>query len=217
MGLLRKNKAYDRADLMAAAAKAQARGKIKKALALYLDVLRIEPKNAELHRKVAPLLARVKEIDKAWASFSIAAEALANEGFLDKAIGVYREAAHYVPGKTDAWMAIAELHAQRDRKAAAVEALLEGRLQLKRRRDRPAAIRLLSYAREIDPHNFEVGVDLARLLRKSGQRKRAKRLLEEIKRYSHRGQLAHLRKTELRMSPTPFALFRWLFAFITRS
>jgi thioredoxin-like negative regulator of GroEL len=111
-------------------------------------------------------------------------------------------------------MAIAELHRHRDRRAAAVEALLEGRARLRRRRDRPAAIQLLACARDVDPHHFEAGLDLARLLRKVGQRHRAKRILQELARYCHRGQLIRLRGAQLNMAPTPFALGRWLRAIL---
>ena len=160
MGLFSRKQPYDRNRLLSEAAKAQTRKRFKKALAIYEEILRAEPNNPEIHRRVAPLLARRKQRDRAWQSFRFAAEALVNGGFYDKAIGVYRQAAHYLPREITAWLAISELHLHRDRRSSAVEVLLEGRVHFRRRRHRPEAIRLLAHARDIDPTHFEVNLDL---------------------------------------------------------
>jgi tetratricopeptide (TPR) repeat protein len=210
MGLLQRHKTYDRAQLLAAASKAHAKGRNKKALALYQQVLRAEPNNSDLHRKVAPLLARAKEREKAWRSFRIAAQAMEKEGFQDKAIGIYREAVHYLPHQVEAWMAIGELHFERRRKTDAVESLLEGRKHLRRRKDRPNAMRLLSRARQIDPGHVEVGLDLAKLWRQTGDRRGAGRLLEELVRVAHRSQRRRIRWAQFSVNTNPATFMRWL-------
>lgn len=216
MGLFPKGKKpFDRARVLSAAAKAQARRRYKKALALYQEVFRTEPNNPELHRKIAPLLVRTKQHEKAWVSFRFAAEALAQEGFLEKAIGVYREAAHYLPHEVGAWLAVAELHVQRDRPTSAVEALLEGRSHFRRRKHRPEAIRLLARAHEIDPSHFGATLDLAALLKKTGNRRIALQLLRDLAPRCHRGQLLRLRGVQFRLCPTPAAGLRWLRALLT--
>jgi tetratricopeptide (TPR) repeat protein len=215
MGLFTRSRPYDRNRLLSEAAKAQTRKRFKRALAIYEEVLRAEPNNPEIHRRVAPLLARRKQRDRAWQSFRFAAEALVNGGFYDKAIGVYRQATHYLPREITAWLAIAELHIHRDRQSSAVEVLLEARCHFRRRKHRPEAIRLLARAREIAPSHFEVNLDLARLLAKTDSRRMARRILAELAPHCHRRQLVRLRSAQFRLSPTPAAALRWLRALVT--
>ncbi|MEE8558343.1 MAG: tetratricopeptide repeat protein [Myxococcota bacterium] len=210
MRLFKRGNPYDRVQVLAAASKAHSRGKTKKALQLYLQVLGLEPENAELHRKVAPLLARRKRHQEAWESFRFAANSLVQDGFLEKAIAVYREALHFVPSQPAAWLAIANLHQQRERPADAIHALLEGRSHLRKRRDRPAAIHLLSSVREIDPHHFAACLDLARLYAQRGDRRGGMALLEGLLRRAHRAELRRIRALQVRIRPTPAALVRWL-------
>lgn len=210
MALFSKESGYDRSRLLEAISAAEARGKFKKALALYRKILEVEPKNPDLHRRVAPLLARARQLEEAWSSFKIAADALAKEGRYEKAIGLYREAAHHLPRRVELWLAIAELHVERDRPSDATKALLEGRSHFRYRRHRSAAVRLLSRLRALDPGHVEAGLDLARLLRKSGNRLGAMRVLRELPPYCHRRQLRRVRGAELRLSPSPGALWRWV-------
>lgn len=130
------------------------------------------------------------------------------QGLLERAIGVYREAAHHLPREGAVWLAIAELELERGRRADGVAALWSGRRQLRSRSERPAAIRLLERAREIDPGAFEPSLDLAALLAKSGERARAFALLEALAR-GRRG-----RGRQLDIAPGPRTLWRWLRALV---
>jgi thioredoxin-like negative regulator of GroEL len=210
MGFFNKPKPYDRARLLAAISKAQARGKFRKALALYKEILQVEPNNPDLHRKVAPLLARTGRPQEAWSSFRIAADSFARGGWADKAIGVYREAVQLLPREAGAWIAIAEIQVDQNRSSEAVKTLLQGRANIRSRRQRADAIRLLARVRQLQPDHVEAGLDLARLLRKTGNRRGAGRLLRELTRFCHRRQLVRVRAAQLRLLPTPAALYRWL-------
>ena len=57
MALFRRRTTYDRARILEAAARARARGKRRRAIDLYRQVLFVEPRNGDLHAKLAPLLA----------------------------------------------------------------------------------------------------------------------------------------------------------------
>ncbi len=107
-------------------------------------------------------------------------------------------------------MAIGDLHFERGRKTDAVESLLEGRKHLRRRRDRPSAMRLLSRARQIDPGHVDVGLDLASLWHKTGDRRGAMRLLEELVRVSHRSQRRRVRWAQLFLNVTPATFWRYV-------
>jgi tetratricopeptide (TPR) repeat protein len=203
---------YDRLRILGDAARAQRKGRRKKAIALYRQVLEHEPENPDLHRKLAPLLARTRKPAEAWASYHRAAEGLVRLGFVDRAIGVYREAAGHLPREEKVWLGLAALEAKRGRRADAVQTLLTGRRRLRSRADRPRAIRLLSRARELAPGCFEASFDLAGLLASSGQRGRSIALLDDLAARVRGRELRRVRARQLRISPGPRAAWRWLAA-----
>jgi tetratricopeptide (TPR) repeat protein len=208
---------YDRLRILGDAARAQRKGRRKKAIALYRQVLECEPENPDLHRKLAPLLARTRKPDEAWASYRRAVEGLVRLGFVERAIGVYREAAGFLPREEGVWLGLAGLEAKRGRRADALQALLAGRRQLRSRKDRPRAIRLLARARELVPACFEASFDLAGLLARSGQRARSIFLLNELAASASGRELRRVRARQLRISPGPRAAWRWLVAFAAGS
>jgi tetratricopeptide (TPR) repeat protein len=201
---------YDRARLLAEATRARQKGKAQRAVALYREILCAEPGNFEVHRRLAPLLARTRQRDAAWASYRRAAEGFVERGFVERAIGLYREAAHHLPREGAVWLAIAELELSRGRRADAVAALWSGRRRLRSRAERPEAIRLLERAREMDPAAFEPSFDLARLLAKSGARARALEVLEALAHERSGSMLRRVRRRQLNLSPTPRAFWHWL-------
>jgi tetratricopeptide (TPR) repeat protein len=210
MGLFSRDKGYDRTRLLDQAAKARKRGRLKAAVEAYQRVLAVEPRNADIHRKVAPLLARRRQHDAAWHSYRTAAEELVRNGFDEQAIGVYREAAGLLPRRKEIWGALAELELRRGRKIDAVAALLEGRRHLRRRRDRADAIALLVAVRKIDPHHARAGVDLAGLLARTGSRARALRLLDELAARARGRDLRRVRGQQLWLAPGFGSAWRWV-------
>lgn len=214
-GMFGRKRVFNKQKLLAAASKAQAKGKHKKAVSFYEELLRVEPNDTDLHRKAAPALARAKRCDEAWKSFRMAGLSLVEAGFVDKAVGVYREAVHYMPRHVEAWLAIGDLEVDRGRQRDASQVLLEGRRHFRARKQRPEAIQLLGKARQLDPSNFEAGMDLARLWRKTGNRDSAQRLLRELRLLGGgRRRLVQVRAAELRLAPTPAAALRWLRALL---
>jgi len=210
MGLFERNKPFDRTTCLRAASAAKARGNHKKALALYEQVLAKDPKNTALYREVAPLLVRARRGDEAWTKFRVAAQGFVEKGFVEKAIGIYREAAHYLPYESGVWLAIADLQLQRDRREDAVSALLEGSRHLKQRRWRKQALQLVSRAHEIAPTHFQAGFNLARLRSKTGDRKGAWALYEDIIRIANRRQRQRVRAAQFLLVASPFTFLRWL-------
>jgi tetratricopeptide (TPR) repeat protein len=203
---------YDRLRILADAARAQRKGRRRKAIALYQKILEFEPENPDLHRKLAPLLARTRRPAQAWASYRRAVDGLVRLGFVERAIGVYREAAGFLPREVELWLGLSDLEAQRGRRADAVQVLLAGRRQLRARRDRPGAIRLLARARELDPACFAAAFDLAGLLARAGQRGRSLALLDALAADVGGRELRRVRARQLRLAPGPRAAWRWLAA-----
>ena len=155
-----------------------------------------------------PLFARVGRLDLAAQSFELVAREFSHSGRHQHAIGIYREALHYLPRRADFWLAMAEAHRARECTGDAVRALLEGRDSFRRRRDRGDAIRLLSAARTLDPMLIEPSFELAVLLHRTGQRQEAQHLLDELGRTLPGQHFRRVRWLQLNFHPTPAALWR---------
>jgi len=207
---LRRRKPYDRSRLLAEAARARSKGKARKAIANLREVLAHEPKNTDLHRRLAPLLASSSQTSEAWSSYRIAVASLVRAGFLDKAVGVLREACAGLPRERAVWEELADVECQRGRPVDAHRALLEGRRRFRSRRERPEAIRLLLRARKIAPRDFEANFDLAGLLARTGARGPAARILEELAQRERGSALRRTRRRQLALSPSPATMWRWL-------
>ena len=212
MALFRATASYDRTRVLKAAARARNRRRRKKAILLYRWVLAVEPGNAEIHGKLAPLLAKAGHHFDAWVSFRRAARGLAKDGMLEKALGIYREAASCLPRQIETSLAIFELERQRGRDPDAKEALLEGRRRFRRRKYRPQAIYLLRRMRSIDPWEPDTVLDLARLLNKTGQQREGEILLHDLASRLQGRDLRRVRFAQWRMSPTLAHTWLWLSA-----
>jgi len=210
MGWFDRSRAYDRTRILEAAAQARARKKRKKAVALYRQVLAVERNNAELHARIAPLLAETGQHFDAWVSFRIAANACLRKGRGDRALAVYREAASYLPREIQVWQAIARLQVKRAKRREAIEALLEGASQFRSRGRRPEAIHLLRRAHEIEPWHFEAVARLARLLAKSSQADEARRLLEGLETRTSGGRLRRVYGAQFRLDGDLRYAWLWL-------
>ena len=209
-GFRRRSNGFDRNRILAEASRARSRHRRHKAISLYRWVLAVEPRNPELHARLGPLLAETGQVFDAWVSYQAAAGAYVRQGLLDKAIGLYREAARLLPDEVKIWHSIARLQCKAGREAEALETLLEGNRRFKSRWARPQAIFLLRRAREIDPWHFESVLDLARLLAPSDQRNEAELLLDGLARRCRGAELRHVRAAELKIAPSLAALWRWL-------
>jgi len=210
MGLLASGDAYDRARLLDEAARARSRKRLRKAIALYRRVLAVEPRNGELHHKLAPLLAETGQSFDAWISYRTAARSFVREDRLDRALGVYREACERVPHELDAWLETAELLRRNGRPAEAVRTLLDGRLHFRRWSERPVAIYLLRRVRSYEPGRVEVLLDLSELLARADQRPEALLLLDRAERLCDGGQLRSIRAARFRLTHSLGDAWRWL-------
>lgn len=216
MGWLRREKTYDRSRLLRDAARARKKGKRQKAIALYRELLAAEPDNADLHRRIALLLAETKQPAAAWQSYLRATDGLVSQGFIEKAVGVLREASAHLAREPELWGRLADLEIQRRRPADAHKVLLEGRGHFRSKRDRSNAVLLLLRARKLAPRDFRTNFDLAGLLAKAGAPGRARSLLEEIASWARAGELRRVRARQFALSPTPAAAWGWLRALVAR-
>lgn len=162
----RRRNSYNREESLEAARKAQARGRIKKAIAIYMEILKAEPDYHPAHEKVAPLLARKKRFEEAWTSFKAAAAAHLSAGFTQKAIGIYAHALNFMPRNPQVWEAMADVYLEKGKKADALQTLHKGHRYFRKKPYMDMGIRFLRKAFAIEPWNFDVTFDLAGLLKK---------------------------------------------------
>jgi tetratricopeptide (TPR) repeat protein len=203
-------KPYSRSEILEAAGKALAKGKRKKGIAWYQKLLKADSEDHVVHGKIAPLLAETRQFPESWSSFKASAEGYLRKGFDDKALSIYIQATRYIPREIEAWEAVTRLQVNRRLRADAVKTLINGHRHFRHRKRRQKAIRLLYKAKEIDPWHFEVTLNLARLLVKTGERKRALQLLNELAEREQGCKLRRICGALVRISPTPVSIGRWL-------
>lgn len=215
----RRDKPYNRSDILAEAARAEAKGRTKRALAEYRKVLAKEPGNHTIRGKIAPLQAARKEYDAAWSNFHAAAQGYRQEGFVDKSISLYRQAAGFFPHKVMIWETLADLQLQRGYRADAVQALLEGARKFRSRPRRETAIRLLAKAHALAPDDTTTTVRLGRLLCRAGRREEGiallDRLAEQEARRDDREGLKKVRALLFLLRPTPVRAWHWVRATVS--
>ena len=210
MGLIRRRHDYDRKWLLAEAEKARIRGRRRRAISLYRRILAAEPHDLNLHARVAPLLAATGRRFDAWQSYRQAAQVHLRNNSQDEVLALYRDATKALPMQIEAWQWVAKLELKRERREAAIGALLEGRAKFRSRRRRPEAIALLREARNIDAWRVDIVLDLARLLRRSGQSPEAQWILGQLAERSSGRDLRIVRGAQWRIEPSLKHSWYWL-------
>ena len=201
---------FDRKRLLDQADAATKRKRYRKAVVLYRQVLAAEPRNAGLHSRIAPLLARTGSPFEAWESYRIASEAPEIADDPQHLAKLFGGAARALPQSLDAWRALASARLRCQQPEPALEALLEGRAAFRKRRTTSMAIVLLRDAHAIRPWDPKIMLDLCRLLSRRGQSAEALYLLEELERRSNDTQVREIKKLVWRIDPTLGNTWRWL-------
>ena len=202
--------AFDRTALLAAADRARARGRRRKAVALYRKVLSVLPEDLAVHGKLAPLLAAGGERAAALSSFRKAAAGHERSGFADRAVSILGQAAERFPEEEPLWDELARLHLSRGRRASAVAALVRGGEGFLARRQLVQAERMLGRAGQLEPWHPEATLLLARAKGRAGAREEALRLLDTLAERTAGRVRARARRLAFRLAPTPRRLWRWL-------
>lgn len=206
----RKIDRHERHELVAAADRARASGRIRKAIAGYRKVLAVAPGDAAVHAKIAPLLARTGRRDEALTSFRTAAGAQVRAGFTDRGVSLLVQAADAFPEEYPLWEEITRLHLDRGRRADALAVLLGGARRLQRSRDLDAARRVLRRALEIEPWHPQATLLLARVLARSGRRGEALEIVDGLEARTSGPLRRRARWLAVRISPSPRRLWRAL-------
>jgi tetratricopeptide (TPR) repeat protein len=206
-------KPYDRNVALATAEKAKVRGSVRKAVRWFRKVIEHAPQDFQTRAKIAPLLARLRRWDEAKTNFDVAAAGFLAAGFAPKAIAVWTVAALTFPEHVEYWERIANEEVRRGCRQDAVNALLKGRAQLRKKRQRPLAALLLRQVLALEGTHLGATLDLADLLRRDGVREEARRLLAAVLGVAAgNSQRRRVRFAQFRLEPTFRGVLNWALA-----
>ncbi|HYV49263.1 MAG TPA: tetratricopeptide repeat protein [Myxococcaceae bacterium] len=200
----------DRGEVLAAADQLRVKGKYAKAVAEYRKVLLLDPKDADVLAKIAPLLVKLKEREEALRDFRAAADAYIQRGFVDRAIALYVQATAAFPMEAQLWETLGRLHQERGRKAEGIKALMSGAARFKGKKGRPTALKFLRQALSYDVTHIEATIALARLLKANGEGGAARTLLDELAARIRGPAVKRIHSARLRLFPGLGSLWRWM-------
>lgn len=200
-------------QLLTEAHRARNKGRVRAAIRLYRRILVENPRNLEVALRVAPMLACAGESFEAWQLYRRAALEYARARKYTECLAVYREACRFVPFEFEAWRLCAELQLKMKRPDNAFETLVDGRTHFKGPRSRAQAIALLTRAREIEPWDDFLLLDLAELYAANDQTDLALELLSTLSCRVSGRELRRVRRLQFRLTLSPRFLYLWLRSF----
>jgi len=187
--------------------------KHREAIRLYRTILVENPNHREAALRLAPMLALEGEAFEAWQLYRRVALEHARDKQYFECLGVYREACRYVPGEFEAWRLCADLLVKLKRHDEAFETLLDGRTHFTHARHRAQAIALLTRAREIEPWDGFVLLDLARLFASQGLTELSLELLANLATRVEGRDLRRVRWLQFTLTLSARQFFLWLKSF----
>ncbi|MFK7896254.1 MAG: hypothetical protein AB8G23_10480 [Myxococcota bacterium] len=200
-------------QLLTEAHRARNKGRDRAAIRLYRRILVENPRNREVSLRVAPLLACAGEAFESWQLYRRAALDFAREKQYNECLTIYREACRYVPYEFEAWRLCAELQLKMKQPDAAFETLVDGRMHFGGPNTRAQAISLLCRAREIEPWDDHLLLDLAGLYAANDQADLALELLSTLSCRVSGAMLRRVRRLQLKLTLSIRYAFLWLRAF----
>lgn len=165
--------AYNKTKFVEAAQRYLAQGKIAQAIAEYKQILKQEPKDQVTLMTVGDLFVRQGETFQALEYFERLAQVFLSDGFIAKAIAIYKKVAKLAPEETKPLERLAELYVQQGVMSEARPLYLQlAEVHLKANRH-SQAVALLHKLLEAEPENLRVQTRLAELYNAIGQPKEA--------------------------------------------
>lgn len=165
--------AYNKAKHIEAAQKQLAQGKLPQAIAEYQQILKHEPNDQIILMTVGDLFVRKGETFQAIEYFERLAGVFTKDGFLTKAIAIYKKIAKLAPEETKPLEKLADLYVQQGILSEARPIFLQlAEAHLKANRREPAAA-LLRKLLEAEPDNLRVQMRLAEIQQAMGNAQEA--------------------------------------------
>jgi tetratricopeptide (TPR) repeat protein len=200
-------------QLLSDAHRARNGGRDRAAIRLYRRILVENPRNLEVALRVAPMLAWAGEAFEAWQLYRRSALDFARAKKYTECLNVYREACRFVPLEFEAWRLCAELQLKMKQPDGAFETLMDGRTHFGGPGSRAQAIALLTRAREIEPWDDHLLLDLATLYAGNDQADLALELLSTLSCRVSGPMLRRVRLLQLKLTLSVRYLLQWVRAF----
>jgi tetratricopeptide (TPR) repeat protein len=165
--------AYNKSKNVEAAQKLLNQGKVAQAIAEYQQILKYEPRDQVTLMTIGELYIRQGETFQAIDYFERLAQIFVGDGFLTKAIAVYKRIAKLAPEEIRPLEKLADLYVQQGVMSEARPLFLQlAEIHLKNNRQ-PEAISLLKKLLLAEPDNLRIQIRLADLYQAMGQTKEA--------------------------------------------
>lgn len=199
-----------RSEIIAAADAARSRGRVKKAVEGYRQVLASDPSDPAVNVKLGPLLAKLGDLEGGARCFRTAAKVHLDAGFTDRAVAVNVAACAVFPLDAGFRLEIARLNLLRGRKQDSVATLFEGGTALAKARRWEASISLLESAREIEPWHLETCLALSKAFARVGRADEAKLVLDGLDSRIRGAARRRVRWAAFRLRPGFRTFWRWV-------
>src|SRR6266436_7346205 len=161
--------AYNKSKNVEAAQKLLNQGKVAQAIAEYQNILKYEPRDQVTLMTIGELYIRQGETFQAMDYFERLAQIFVGDGFLTKAIAVYKRIAKLAPEEIRPLEKLADLYVQQGVMSEARPLFLQlAEMHLKGRRQ-PEAVALLKKLLLAEPDNLRIQIRLADLYTAMGQ------------------------------------------------
>ena len=165
--------AYNKSKFVEAAQKLLNQGKVAQAIAEYQQILKHEPRDQVTLMTIGELYIRQGETFQAIDYFERLAQLFVGDGFLTKAIAVYKRIAKLAPEEIRPLEKLADLYVQQGVMSEARPLFLQlAEIHLKNNRQ-PEAVSLLKKLLAAEPDNLRIQIRLADLYQAMGQSKEA--------------------------------------------
>ncbi len=161
--------AYNKSKNVEAAQKLLNQGKVAQAIAEYQNILKYEPRDQVTLMTIGELYIRQGETFQAIDYFERLAQIFVGDGFLTKAIAVYKRIAKLAPEEIRPLEKLADLYVQQGVMSEARPLFLQlAEIHLKSNRQ-PEAVGLLKKLLQAEPDNLRIQIRLADLYQAMGQ------------------------------------------------
>lgn len=165
---------FNKARVLAAAEKFVQQGKLQNAIAEYLKVTKQDPKDLTVMNTVGDLYVRLGQTAEALQCFRQVGDAYAADGFIVKAIAIYKKLTKLNPAASDCVLKLAELYSQQGLYNDARAHYLSLADRALRAGDHQQASQIFHKLLELDPENAAMQAKLAELYVKLGKKEEAR-------------------------------------------
>jgi len=177
-----------------AAQKYTAKGQHKKAVAEYEKILKEDPDDIRVRIKLADAYTKLKDTDRAVEALTQCAKQYEQQGFMQKAVAIYKQILGIAPDRVDVYLALASNYRQLRRLNDAAEQYQGALRVLDQRQDEPGKLAVIQQMLEMDPDNVVDRVRLSEAYAAAGRTREAAQILRDtlsvLARLSDAGQAA---------------------------